>query len=73
MSRNTVFVLMYHLHKLLDLINILIARQQVHNSARVGLQQWKQGDCMWSVLKCYKEGTKSVDSEFCMEVCEERT
>jgi hypothetical protein len=73
MSRNIIFVLMYHRHKLLDLMNIAIVRQLILNNAAVGLQQWKRGVSMWSVLRCYKQGTKSGDSEFCIEVCEERT
>jgi hypothetical protein len=28
---------------------------------------------MWSVPKYYKEGTKSVESEFCTGDCDERT
>jgi hypothetical protein len=28
---------------------------------------------MWSMLRCYKQGTRSVDSQFCTGVCKKRT
>jgi hypothetical protein len=28
---------------------------------------------VWSVPRCYKQGTKSVDSEICTEICENMT
>jgi hypothetical protein len=28
---------------------------------------------MWSMPRCYKQETKSFDSQFCAGVCEERT
>jgi hypothetical protein len=38
----------------------LVARQQIVNNVTVGLQ-WKRGVSTWSVPRCYKQGTKSVD------------
>jgi hypothetical protein len=51
--------------------HVPIARQHVLNNATVGLQQWKRGGSAWSVLRCYKQGTKSV--QFRTGGCEERT
>jgi hypothetical protein len=39
--------------------HVPIPRQQILNNATVGLQQWKRGVSAWSVLRCYKQGTKS--------------
>jgi hypothetical protein len=61
-----------------------ISRQQLGKhvpmlGTRFLIMQWL--DCnngravfsMWSVLRCYKQGTRSVDGQFCMGVCEEGT
>jgi hypothetical protein len=37
-----------------------VTRQQILNNATDGLQQWKPGVSTWSVPRCYKQRTKSV-------------
>jgi hypothetical protein len=39
-----------------------IVRQQTHNNATVGPQQWNLGVFIWPMQECYKQGTKSVES-----------
>jgi hypothetical protein len=41
---------------------IPVARQQILNNATVGNNNERTVFSMWSVPRCYKEGTKSVDS-----------
>jgi hypothetical protein len=46
--------------------HVPVARQQILNNATVRLQQWVLFST-WSVPRCYKQGTRSVESEFCSE------
>jgi hypothetical protein len=53
-----------------------VARQQILTYAKVRKLNYKSGRTVfstWFVLRCYKEGTNSVDSQFCTGLCEERT
>jgi hypothetical protein len=48
--------------------HVPIARQQILNNTTAVLQQWKGGVSGWSALRCYKQGTKPVDMQFCTGV-----
>jgi hypothetical protein len=52
--------------------HVPVARQQILSNVTVGLQQWKRGVSTWSVPRCYKQGTRSIQSQFCKGGCEER-
>jgi hypothetical protein len=49
-----------------------VARQQILTDVTVECNNRKAVFSMWSVPRCCKQGTKSVDREFCTEGCEER-
>jgi hypothetical protein len=53
--------------------HVPIAMQQILNKATVGRNNRRAVFSMWSVLRCYRQGTKSADSKICMGVCEEMT
>jgi hypothetical protein len=48
------------------------ARQQTLNNATVRHNNRRAAFSMWSMLRCYKQGTRSFDIQFCTEVCEDR-
>jgi hypothetical protein len=52
-----------------------VARQQILTYAKVRQLDYKSGRTVfstWFVPRCYKEGTKAVDSQFCTGLREER-
>jgi hypothetical protein len=42
--------------------HVSVARQQVLNNETVELQKWKTAISTWCTPRCYKQGTRSVDS-----------
>jgi hypothetical protein len=40
--------------------HVPVARHQILNNTTAGLQQWKRDVSTWSVLRYYKQGTKSI-------------
>jgi hypothetical protein len=50
-----------------------VARQQTLINATVGHKNRKTVFYMWSMPRCYRQGTRLVVTEFCMGGCEERT
>jgi hypothetical protein len=54
--------------------HVPVARQWILNNATVGYYNGNRVISLWSVLRCYKQGTKLAESsvEFCTGGCEDR-